>query len=93
METPLYQTGEETWAPSGLAYKEGILYVATLAGNAVKRFEVHTGEVQTYLEGWGRMRDVMIEDDNLYTVTNNRDGRGNPRKDDDQMLLKKLSPQ
>jgi glucose/arabinose dehydrogenase len=93
METPLYQTGEETWAPSGIAYKEGILYVATLAGNAVKRFEVHTGEVQTYLEGWGRMRDVMMEDDNLYTVTNNRDGRGNPRKDDDQMLLKKLSPQ
>ncbi|MGG4488404.1 PQQ-dependent sugar dehydrogenase [Metabacillus idriensis] len=92
MEAPLYHTGEETWAPSGIAYKQGILYVATLTGNEVKQFEVHTGEVHTYLEGRGRMRDVIIEDDRLYTVTNNRDGRGNPRKEDDQMLLMKLKP-
>lgn len=93
METPLYHTGDETWAPSGIAYKEGMLYVATLSGKAVKTFEVHTGGVQTYLDGWGRMRDVMIEDDDLYAVTNNRDGRGNPVKEDDQMLLKKLTAQ
>jgi glucose/arabinose dehydrogenase len=93
METPLFHTGDETWAPSGIAYKEGILYVATLSGKAVKLFDVDTGGVQTYLDGWGRTRDVMIEDDDLYAVTNNRDGRGNPANEDDQMLLKQFNAQ
>ncbi|WP_225231362.1 PQQ-dependent sugar dehydrogenase [Solibacillus faecavium] len=35
----------------------------------------------------GRIRDVRIEEDKLYFITNNTDGRGNPSNTDDQLYL------
>lgn len=51
----------------------------------------HTGSVTwapsgiAYDEG-SRMRDVLVEEDRLYTITNNTDGRGDPSEDDDRLL-------
>jgi len=86
MVTPIFHTGEKTWAPSGIEYWNGSLYIATLRGEKVRRFDLSSNQVSSFHEGSGRMRDVLIEENHLYTITNNRDGRGTPRKDDDKLL-------
>lgn len=91
MVTPIYQTGEETWAPSGIDYANGKLYIATLRGSKVRSYDIETGRIDVVLDINSRMRDVYIEDSTLYTITNNRDGRGNPKEDDDKLLSLPLS--
>jgi len=86
MITPIYHTGEETWAPSGIDYANGKLYIATLRGARVRSYDVESGRIDTILDINSRMRDVYIEDSVLYTITNNTDGRGNPKEDDDKLL-------
>ncbi|TCN23993.1 PQQ-dependent sugar dehydrogenase [Mesobacillus foraminis] len=90
MVTPLFQSGEDTWAPSGIAVHEGKLYVATLRGNAVREFDPATKETRAAVTGFGRIRDVWIEGHDLYFVSNNTDGRGNPAGDDDKLYRIKL---
>lgn len=85
MVTPLFQTGEDTWAPSGIAISKGKIYVATLRGESIKVFNLADKKVDTLFQNVGRLRDVLIEKE-LYTITNNRDGRGNPRDGDDKLL-------
>src|SRR5699024_6734541 len=75
----------QTWAPPGLTQFENKLYVAGVRGNAVFVFDLATGEVQEVLTDFGRIRDVYIEKDNLYFITNNTDGRGNPEEADDKL--------
>ncbi|MEH7237255.1 PQQ-dependent sugar dehydrogenase [Bacillus sp. JJ1562] len=91
MITPIYHTGEETWAPSGIDYANGQLYIATLRGSKVRSYEIATGRIEVVLDMNSRMRDVFIEDGKLYTITNNKDGRGNPMEDDDKLLSILLS--
>lgn len=86
METPLHHTGEETWAPSGMAYHEGSLYIAALRGERIISFDLETGGAETFYDEGSRFRDVYIEGDTLYAITNNTDGRGQPEADDDRLL-------
>ncbi|WP_010676401.1 PQQ-dependent sugar dehydrogenase [Bacillus timonensis] len=86
MVTPIFQTGEETWAPSGIDYANGKLYIATLRGSKVRSYDIETGRIDVVLDIKSRMRDVYIEESKLFTITNNRDGRGNPKEDDDKLL-------
>jgi glucose/arabinose dehydrogenase len=86
MVGPIYHTGTTTWAPSGMDYYNGKLYIATLRGTSVKSYDLSSGTVEEIYNQGGRMRDVMIEDGVLYTITSNRDGRGNPVSDDDKLL-------
>ncbi|KAA0546281.1 PQQ-dependent sugar dehydrogenase [Bacillus sp. BGMRC 2118] len=86
MKTPFYHTGNTTWAPSGIEIKNNLLYVATLRGESLKVLNVTNKSVETVIEGVGRLRDVLLDENRLYTITNNRDGRGNPREEDDQLL-------
>ncbi len=86
LEAPLFQSGEDTWAPSGVDYYNGKLYVATLRGQSIRSFELDTREVTVEFNQAGRIRDVYIEGSKLYALTNNRDGRGNPQEDDDKLL-------
>ncbi|KQL35213.1 sorbosone dehydrogenase family protein [Psychrobacillus sp. FJAT-21963] len=85
--TPIVTSGaNETWAPSGISFHKGKLYVATLRGEAIKVIDVSTGEVERSITGFGRfgrIRDVYSDGESLYFVTNNTDGRGSPREDDD----------
>lgn len=85
METPIFQSGDETWAPSGMAAADGKLYVAALRGNAVREFDFAKGTTKPVISGLGRIRDVHVEGDYLYFVSNNTDGRGNPDKTDDKL--------
>ncbi len=92
METPIFTSGNDnTWAPSGIAFYNGKLYVAALRGNAVLEFNLETGEQRELITSLGRIRDVLIEGDTLYFVSNNTDGRGNPQANDDKLYKISLS--
>ncbi|WP_413305087.1 sorbosone dehydrogenase family protein [Bacillus sp. 1P10SD] len=91
LETPIFQSGDETWAPSGLAATDGKLHVAALRGNEVREFDLAKGTTKSVISGLGRIRDVYVERDYLYFVSNNTDGRGNPDKNDDKLYRVLLS--
>ncbi|CEG29277.1 PQQ-dependent sugar dehydrogenase [Bacillus sp. B-jedd] len=90
METPVFHSDDETWAPSGMAVHGDKLYVATLRGNAVREFDLTKKTTREYVSGLGRIRDVLIDGDDLYFVSNNTDGRGNPDEADDKLYRIKL---
>ncbi|SDN80235.1 Glucose/arabinose dehydrogenase, beta-propeller fold [Psychrobacillus sp. OK028] len=82
--SPIITSGSnETWAPSGITFHQGKLYVATLRGESVKVINVETGEIEQSITGFGRVRDVFSDGESLYFITNNTDGRGTPSGDDD----------
>ena len=86
MVSPLFTSGgANTWAPSGMDYYDGRIYVAGLRGRAVFEFDLETDEQSEAVSGFGRIRDVLIEDDILYFISNNTDGRGNPKENDDKL--------
>ncbi|WP_339254472.1 PQQ-dependent sugar dehydrogenase [Sporosarcina sp. FSL W8-0480] len=86
MVSPLFTSGaESTWAPSGMDNFNGKLYVAALRGTAVLEFDLKTSEHRKIVTDLGRIRDVRVKDNYLYFITNNRDGRGNPKRNDDKL--------
>lgn len=86
MVSPLFTSGpNKTWAPSGMAYFGDKLYVAALRGNASLEFDLNTMEQREVVNNLGRIRDIMIEGESLYFITNNTDGRGNPNENDDKL--------
>jgi glucose/arabinose dehydrogenase len=91
MLAPIFQTGDVTWAPSGIAYHNGKLYVATLRGQALQEVDLGTLKSREVVTGLGRLRDVLIDSESLYFISNNTDGRGNPSKDDDKLYQIRLS--
>lgn len=94
-KSPLKHSGNDTWAPSGMAYLDGSLYFsglrgqalyeAVLEGNTIKEFKEHfKGEL-------GRIREVVVGPDKmLYITTSNRDGRGTVQSGDDKVI--KINP-
>lgn len=92
MMSPIFTSGKDsTWAPSGMEYANGKLYVASLRGNAILEFDLETGESREVITEVGRIRDVRIEDTILYFISNNSDGRGNPEDNDDKLYRISLS--
>lgn len=101
---PVAESGNSvTWAPGGLAVysldkgEQPTLLVATLAGQALRRFLLdpaqpgHATSQEVVLSGYGRLRDASVGPDNcVYVLTSNRDGRGTPQANDDRVL--KLCP-
>lgn len=91
---PVATSGDDTWAPSGLAAVDGpegpVLLVAALRGSALLRFDV-TGDDVTprgpVVDDLGRLRIATQGPDGcLYLGTSNTDGRGSPGPDDDRIL-------
>lgn len=91
MKTPLFQSGNNTWAPSGMGYYNNKLYVAALRGNAVREFDLEKRTTRIVVTGLGRIRDCFIEGDSLYFISNNTDGRGTPMENDDKLYRIDLS--
>ncbi|QTM98090.1 quinoprotein glucose dehydrogenase [Sediminibacillus dalangtanensis] len=87
MERPLVHSGEKTWAPSGMDYKDGVFLFASLRGEALRRFDPESNRQEVVVEGYGRIRDVLATNDGVYFITNNTDGRGTPVKQDDRLLF------
>ncbi len=90
LESPVIHSGRETWAPSGLAFLDGSLFFAGLRGQSLYQavIENQTVILSRHLnKSFGRLRDVVIGPDNLlYLLTSNRDGRGVPTANDDQII-------
>lgn len=86
---PVQKWATKDASPSGIAYASENLYIANLRG-AVLRV-VGTDDLKseaTYFKNeLGRIRDATIAPDGrLWVVTNNTDGRGNPREGDDRII-------
>jgi len=78
-------------SPSGLAYLDGSLWMASLRGERLWQIEVTEdgiAEPKDYFVGdYGRLRTVVAAPNgNLWVSTSNRDGRGDPGPKDDQIL-------
>ncbi|MBG9941515.1 glucose sorbosone dehydrogenase [Brevibacillus formosus] len=99
MKIPLLQSGDTTWAPSGMTFVsrgpwKGQLLVANLRGQQLQKISLDVSQPDTVLEAatlfqdeFGRLRDVVEgRDGTIYLLTNNRDGRGNPREGDDKII-------
>ncbi|MFC4025360.1 PQQ-dependent sugar dehydrogenase [Oceanobacillus longus] len=87
MESPLLHSGEETWAPSGMAYYQGDFYFASLRGEGLRKFDPIKLKQDLIVSDVGRVRDVLAIDGGVYIITNNTDGRGNPTENDDQLIF------
>jgi glucose/arabinose dehydrogenase len=79
-------------SPSGLAFLDGHLWLASLKGERLWRVDVHgdhaSHPVDFFVGQYGRMRTVVVTPDgDLWVSTSNRDGRGAPREGDDRILL------
>jgi len=104
VQIPLIQSGNVTWAPSGMDFANqgpwnGKLLVANLRGEqllVITIVEDQDGEKEAFTDTWlkpeyGRLRDVVRGNGaSIYIATNNRDGRGNPRSQDDKILRLRL---
>ncbi|WP_404457504.1 PQQ-dependent sugar dehydrogenase [Sutcliffiella horikoshii] len=91
VEAPLFHSGKDTWAPSGIVVENGILYAASLRGEMVRAFDISSKQQSILWKDNGRIRDVWKEGDSIYFITNNTDGRGNPVPEDDQLIKLDLS--
>lgn len=76
-------------SPSGLAVTGSEIMIANLRGERLRvvpltdiatAYEMHTAE-------YGRLRDAVVAPDgSVWMLTNNTDGRGDPRDGDDRIL-------
>ncbi len=99
LQTPLLHSGYQTWAPSGMTFVHSgpwkhHLLVATLRGERLLKIRLKGAaydQVESVEEWWaeefGRIRNVYQgPDGSLYLMTNNRDGRGTLKKEDDRII-------
>jgi len=99
--TPLMNSGDETWAPSGADFYDGDkipqwtgkFFVATLRGSHLHMFDLDLeknkviSDQKLFTGDFGRLRDVTTGPDGyLYVLTSNQDGRGSPEINDDRIL-------
>lgn len=74
METPIANSGTDTWAPSGMSIIGSTAYIASLRGAAITAITLPSGTpITQYLKNeYGRMRDVVIGPDGMmYVSTSN----------------------
>lgn len=98
LQKPLIHSGEDTWAPSGIAFVnqgpwQDKLLVSTLRGQQLLSISLNEdGSIVENIESWfkneyGRLREVIQgKDGSIYITTSNRDGRGNPDISDDRII-------
>ncbi len=92
---PVLQWMPSEASPSGLAIVNDTLFMANLRGQRLTVIDPGQPVSATdYFTGeFGRLRDVVAApDDTLWVLTNNTDGRGDPRAGDDRVLQIKLTP-
>jgi glucose/arabinose dehydrogenase len=90
MVSPVIQSEQDTWAPTGIAYWNGSVFFTGLRGQTLYQAVIQDGTVSLkthFVRDFGRLRDVVVGPDGmLYILTNNRDGRGVPTAEDDQLI-------
>nr|WP_216853142.1 PQQ-dependent sugar dehydrogenase [Phytoactinopolyspora halotolerans] len=92
---PVHEWSVEEASPSGLAYVEQTLFMAALRGQRLWRIPIpggEAGEPTEHLDDYGRLRHAAVAPDGtLWVLTNNTDGRTDPREGDDRILRLTLS--
>ncbi len=96
-DDPAYTNPHVVWrtseaSPSGLAFLDGQLWMASLRGERLWRIDIRNGRGTNpedfFVGDYGRLRTVAVAPDgNLWVTTSNRDDRGNPVKGDDRILV------
>ncbi|MBD8868953.1 PQQ-dependent sugar dehydrogenase [Nocardioides donggukensis] len=86
----VWRTSEAS--PSGLAFLDGELWMASLRGQRLWRVSVKGDRAvrprDFFVGEYGRLRTVAVAPDgNLWVTTSNRDGRGDPADADDRILV------
>ena len=95
---PVIQSGNETWAPAGIAFvtagpRTGQLLVSTLRGAVLLAITFDESgtqvvNIERLLQGrYGRLREAyQAGDASIYLTTSNMDGRGLPNPGDNKIL-------
>lgn len=86
---PVQQWEPAEASPSGLAVTRDAVWIANLRGERLREVPLDDLSVsREHLVGeFGRLRDVVpTPDGELWVLTNNTDGRGNPTADDDRII-------
>ena len=83
---PVLQWATDDASPSGLAYVDGTFILASLKGQ--RAWAITDGTAVAALVGaYGRLRDAVPgPEGTVWLLTNNTDGRGDPREGDDRIL-------
>ncbi|MEU7427197.1 PQQ-dependent sugar dehydrogenase [Streptomyces sp. NPDC040750] len=91
-QDPIAQWHTDDASPSGIAYVDGVIWMAALKGQRLWRVPLDgtkaSAAPQSFLTGkYGRLRTVVpAGGGRVWLVTSNTDGRGSPRKGDDRVL-------
>ncbi|MFT4280084.1 PQQ-dependent sugar dehydrogenase [Microbacterium sp.] len=86
---PIAQWPTDAASPSGIAIVGDVVLMANLRGEVLRSVSLSDPERQSehYAGELGRLRDVTIGPDGaVWFLTNNTDGRGDPRRGDDRLL-------
>ncbi|WP_047985893.1 PQQ-dependent sugar dehydrogenase [Ornithinibacillus californiensis] len=86
MVSPVVHSADSTWAPSGMAFTDGKLFISSLAGKKIFTFDVNSETIADFYDEAGRIRDVFIEEDAMFVITSNHDNRGEPTDKDDRLI-------
>jgi glucose/arabinose dehydrogenase len=90
--SPVAQWGTEVDPPSGIAFTNGVIWMAALKGERLWRIPMNgtrtAAAPKAYLVGtYGRLRSLLwIGSGRLLVTTSNTDGRGAPGRNDDRIL-------
>jgi glucose/arabinose dehydrogenase len=90
MEAPVVQSGNHTWAPSGIAFAGTELFLTALRGRGLYVFNEPARALQLVFTSGDRFRDVLPVGEDLYLITTNRSPRAQGPSTDDRLL--RLSP-
>lgn len=96
MVTPIKNsTPSVAWAPGAAAFIGNSLFFGGLRGQTLYEAVIQNNQVKEFKEHfkgkYGRIREVITDPDGmLYITTSNRDGRGNPKPEDDRII--KINP-
>jgi len=97
MTDPIAQWRTSDASPSGIAFAQGHVFMASLRGERLWAIPVaggkRTGEPQAFFTNeFGRLRTVeAAPDGSLWLTTSNTDGRGGTRDGDDRILRVTIS--
>ncbi len=87
---PVATWGTDDASPSGIAVTDDAVYLAALRGQRLWRVPLTAdgvGGPTVALDGLGRLRAAAVGPDGaLWVLTNNTDGRGDPREGDDRLV-------
>ncbi len=85
---PLQTWPTDAASPSGIAIIGDAIYIANLRGAVLRRVPLSDPTAsEEVADEYGRLRDVIAgPDGTAWVLTNNTDGRGQPRDGDDRVL-------